>query len=77
MPPSEHAERVAAEPDARALLQAALRAAFEYRIFELERCPPGLAVFAFMLLATLPVLAFYLAFQKHFVSGLTGVTTKG
>ncbi|MFB7211873.1 carbohydrate ABC transporter permease [Streptomyces sp. NPDC056255] len=35
------------------------------------------AVFAFMLLATLPVLAFYLAFQKHFVRGLTGGATKG
>ncbi|MFD5087971.1 carbohydrate ABC transporter permease [Kitasatospora sp. NPDC058406] len=35
------------------------------------------AVFAFMLLATLPVLVFYLAFQKHFVQGLTGGATKG
>lgn len=35
------------------------------------------AVFAFMLLATLPVLAFYLAFQKQFVRGLTGGATKG
>ncbi|MFE7216277.1 carbohydrate ABC transporter permease, partial [Streptomyces sp. NPDC001698] len=30
-----------------------------------------------MLLATLPVLAFYLAFQKQFVRGLTGGATKG
>jgi raffinose/stachyose/melibiose transport system permease protein len=35
------------------------------------------AVFAFMLLATLPVLLMYLAFQKHFVRGLTGGATKG
>lgn len=35
------------------------------------------AVFAFMFLATIPVLAFYLAFQKHFVRGLTGGATKG
>lgn len=35
------------------------------------------AVFAFMFLATLPVLIFYLAFQKHFVAGLTGGATKG
>nr|WP_216094175.1 carbohydrate ABC transporter permease [Jiangella alba] len=35
------------------------------------------AVFAFMLLATLPVLIFYLAFQKQFVRGLTGGATKG
>ncbi|MGW2546579.1 carbohydrate ABC transporter permease [Kitasatospora sp. NPDC001574] len=35
------------------------------------------AVFAFMFLATLPVLVFYLAFQKHFVRGLTGGATKG
>ncbi|MEE1820853.1 carbohydrate ABC transporter permease [Streptomyces sp. BE20] len=35
------------------------------------------AVFAFMLLATLPVLVFYLAFQKYFVRGLTGGATKG
>uniref|UniRef100_A0AAU2VUV8 Carbohydrate ABC transporter permease n=1 Tax=Streptomyces sp. NBC_00008 TaxID=2903610 RepID=A0AAU2VUV8_9ACTN len=35
------------------------------------------AVFAFMLLATLPVLVLYLAFQKHFVRGLTGGATKG
>ncbi|MFE2728576.1 carbohydrate ABC transporter permease [Kitasatospora sp. NPDC059327] len=34
-------------------------------------------VFAFMFLATLPVLLFYLAFQKHFVKGLTGGATKG
>ncbi|WSY48212.1 carbohydrate ABC transporter permease (plasmid) [Embleya sp. NBC_00888] len=34
-------------------------------------------VFALMFLATLPVLVFYLAFQKHFVKGLTGGATKG
>nr|WP_253796771.1 carbohydrate ABC transporter permease [Kitasatospora paracochleata] len=34
-------------------------------------------VFALMFLATLPVLIFYLAFQKHFVKGLTGGATKG
>lgn len=35
------------------------------------------AVFAFMFLATLPVLIFFLALQKHFVKGLTGGATKG
>lgn len=35
------------------------------------------AVFAFMFLATLPVLVFYLLFQKKFVAGLTGGATKG
>ena len=35
------------------------------------------AVFAFMLLATLPVLLFYLIFQKQFVRGLTGGASKG
>ncbi|MEV6105096.1 carbohydrate ABC transporter permease [Streptomyces sp. NPDC051940] len=35
------------------------------------------SVFAFMFLATLPVLVFYLAFQKQFVKGLTGGATKG
>ncbi|MFV5995293.1 hypothetical protein ACNPQM_23335 [Streptomyces sp. NPDC056231] len=35
------------------------------------------AVFAFMLLATLPVLAICLAFQKPFIRGLTGGATKG
>ena len=35
------------------------------------------AVFAFMFLATIPVLVFYLAFQRHFVRGLTGGATKG
>lgn len=35
------------------------------------------SVFAFMFLATLPVLIFYLAFQRHFVTGLTGGATKG
>ncbi|MEY9934472.1 raffinose/stachyose/melibiose transport system permease protein [Catenulispora sp. GP43] len=35
------------------------------------------AVFALMFLATLPILVFYLAFQKHFVKGLTGGATKG
>ncbi|GAA4613245.1 carbohydrate ABC transporter permease [Actinoallomurus liliacearum] len=34
-------------------------------------------VFALMFLATLPVLIFYLALQKHFVKGLTGGATKG
>ncbi|MFK0240255.1 carbohydrate ABC transporter permease [Microbacterium sp. NPDC090281] len=35
------------------------------------------AVFAFMFLATIPILIFYLLFQKHFVTGLTGGATKG
>ncbi|NEA59738.1 carbohydrate ABC transporter permease [Streptomyces sp. SID13666] len=35
------------------------------------------AVFALMFLATLPILVFYLAFQRHFVKGLTGGATKG
>jgi len=35
------------------------------------------AVFALMFLATLPVLLFYLALQKHFIKGLTGGATKG
>lgn len=35
------------------------------------------SVFAFMFLATIPVLIFYLLFQKHFVTGLTGGATKG
>jgi raffinose/stachyose/melibiose transport system permease protein len=35
------------------------------------------AVFAFMFLATIPVLGFYLAFQRHFVRGLTGGASKG
>ncbi|WP_370153725.1 carbohydrate ABC transporter permease [Streptacidiphilus sp. EB129] len=35
------------------------------------------AEFALMFLATLPVLVFYVAFQKHFVKGLTGGATKG
>jgi raffinose/stachyose/melibiose transport system permease protein len=35
------------------------------------------SVFALMFLGTLPVLAFYLALQKHFVKGLTGGATKG
>ncbi|RZQ63788.1 carbohydrate ABC transporter permease [Amycolatopsis suaedae] len=35
------------------------------------------SVFALMLLATLPVLLFYLFLQKHFVKGLTGGATKG
>ena len=35
------------------------------------------SVFAFMFLATLPVLVFYLLFQKHFVRGLTGGAIKG
>lgn len=35
------------------------------------------AVFALMFLSTLPILIFYLAFQKHFVKGLTGGATKG
>ncbi|MFI1092599.1 carbohydrate ABC transporter permease [Streptomyces sp. NPDC020917] len=34
-------------------------------------------VFALMFLATVPILAFYLAFQRHFVKGLTGGATKG
>ncbi|MFC9328635.1 carbohydrate ABC transporter permease [Kitasatospora sp. NPDC057015] len=34
-------------------------------------------VFALMFLATLPILVCYLAFQKHFVKGLTGGATKG
>ncbi|HCT80845.1 MAG TPA: carbohydrate ABC transporter permease [Micromonosporaceae bacterium] len=35
------------------------------------------AVFAFMFLATLPVLIFFLLLQKQFVKGLTGGATKG
>ena len=35
------------------------------------------AVFAFMFLASFPVLVFYLLFQKSFVKGLTGGATKG
>jgi raffinose/stachyose/melibiose transport system permease protein len=35
------------------------------------------SVFALMFLATLPMLAFYLALQRHFVKGLTGGATKG
>ncbi|WP_331769293.1 carbohydrate ABC transporter permease (plasmid) [Embleya sp. NBC_00888] len=35
------------------------------------------SVFALMFLATLPVLVFYLALQKHFIKGLTGGATKG
>lgn len=34
-------------------------------------------VFALMFLATMPVLIFYLALQRHFVKGLTGGATKG
>jgi raffinose/stachyose/melibiose transport system permease protein len=35
------------------------------------------ALFAFMFLATLPVLVFFLLLQKQFVKGLTGGATKG
>ncbi|MEO3849985.1 carbohydrate ABC transporter permease [Streptomyces sp. B8F3] len=35
------------------------------------------SVFALMLLSTLPILIFYLSFQRHFVKGLTGGATKG
>jgi raffinose/stachyose/melibiose transport system permease protein len=35
------------------------------------------SVFAFMFLASLPVIIFYLSFQKHFIRGLTGGATKG
>ena len=35
------------------------------------------AMFALMFLATLPVLIFYLALQKHFIKGLTGGAIKG
>lgn len=35
------------------------------------------AVFAFMFLATIPVIVLYLIFQRHFVAGLTGGATKG
>jgi raffinose/stachyose/melibiose transport system permease protein len=35
------------------------------------------SVFALMFLATLPVLIFYLALQKHFIKGLTQGATKG
>jgi raffinose/stachyose/melibiose transport system permease protein len=35
------------------------------------------AVFALMFLASLPILIFYLAFQKHFVKGLTAGASKG
>jgi raffinose/stachyose/melibiose transport system permease protein len=35
------------------------------------------AMFALMFLATVPVLVFYLALQRHFVKGLTGGAVKG
>ncbi|HVK22819.1 MAG TPA: carbohydrate ABC transporter permease [Actinokineospora sp.] len=35
------------------------------------------SVFAFMFLASFPILVLYLLFQKHFVKGLTGGATKG
>jgi raffinose/stachyose/melibiose transport system permease protein len=35
------------------------------------------AMFALMFLATLPVLVFYLALQRHFIKGLTGGALKG
>jgi raffinose/stachyose/melibiose transport system permease protein len=35
------------------------------------------SLFALMFLASLPVLIFYLALQRHFVKGLTGGATKG
>lgn len=35
------------------------------------------SVFALMFLATVPVLIFFLALQRHFVKGLTGGATKG
>lgn len=35
------------------------------------------SMFALMFLATLPVLLFFLALQRHFVKGLTGGATKG
>lgn len=35
------------------------------------------SVFAFMFLATLPILVFYLALQSSFVKGLTGGAIKG
>jgi len=34
-------------------------------------------MFGLMFMATLPVLIFYLALQKHFVKGLTGGAVKG
>lgn len=34
------------------------------------------SVFAFMFLATIPILLFFLMFQKHFVKGLTGGASK-
>jgi raffinose/stachyose/melibiose transport system permease protein len=33
--------------------------------------------FGVMFLASLPILAFFLLLQRHFVSGLTGGATKG
>ncbi|MGW3731291.1 carbohydrate ABC transporter permease, partial [Streptomyces sp. NPDC000851] len=35
------------------------------------------SMFGLMFMATLPVLVFYLALQKHFVKGLTGGAVKG
>jgi len=35
------------------------------------------SLFAFMVLASLPILLFFLAAQRHFVKGLTGGTSKG
>jgi raffinose/stachyose/melibiose transport system permease protein len=35
------------------------------------------SVFALMFLATLPVIVFFLALQRHFIKGLTGGATKG
>jgi raffinose/stachyose/melibiose transport system permease protein len=35
------------------------------------------AVFAFMFLASIPILIFFLIFQRHFVKGLLGGATKG
>jgi raffinose/stachyose/melibiose transport system permease protein len=34
------------------------------------------ALFGFMFLASVPVLVFFLAFQRHFVRGLTGGAAK-
>jgi raffinose/stachyose/melibiose transport system permease protein len=35
------------------------------------------AMFAMMFLASLPMLIFYLALQRHFIKGLTGGALKG
>jgi ABC-type glycerol-3-phosphate transport system permease component len=45
-------------------------------ILSMDKRPPS-AWPPLMFLATLPVLLFFLALQRHFVKGLTGGATKG